>query len=429
MSTEQGKIEKNTETNSKKNTEKRNREGKQGSKSLDILHIDMDAFFAAVEKKDRPELQDKPVIVGGTGLEDRGVVSAACYRARQYGIHSAMPVKKARQLCPQGVFLPVRGSRYSEVSEKIFDIFYRYSPLVEKLSIDEAFLDVSGCHRLHGSSRTIGQKIKKNIKERLGLTASVGISFNKFLAKLASDLEKPDGFVVIRHREVDRVLEPLPVTEIYGVGQKTAVRLEEKGVETIADLKQLSRRDLISLFGKYGGELYKLARGIDNRQVQPFSETKSISNETTFKESLKDKEDILSVLMVLTEKVCRRLRSKNLRACTVFIKVKYDNMKTHTRSKTLQQAVHDTETIYRAARKLLLHSNLTRYPLRLLGVGTSSLTEDKSRQLSLFTDGKQHRQKDRLLATVDDLKERFGEESIQRGRELIFKNSLKTDDS
>ncbi|MFW5985657.1 MAG: DNA polymerase IV [Halanaerobiaceae bacterium] len=392
---------------------------------IDILHIDMDAFFAAVEKKDNPQLKNKPVIVGGTGLADRGVVSAASYEAREYGVHSAMPLRKARQLCPEGVFMPTRHKRYGEVSRQIFAIFQNYTPRVEKLSIDEAFLDLKGCHRLYGSSQEIGKKIKKEIRNELGLIASVGVSFNKFLAKLASDLEKPDGFVVITPENVNKVLEPLPVTEIFGVGEKTARVLRERGVETIKQLKDISQDDLTSNFGKYGTTLYNLARGIDHRKVEPVSETKSISHETTFKNSIRKKDEVLSVLLWLTEKVARRLRNKDLKAKTVFVKVRYDDFSTYTRRITLDNFIANTEKIYQEACDLLARENLLKKPIRLLGVGVESLSRKNLRQLSLFDQGEKNRERKKISETMDQIKERYGEESIQRARELIYKERNK----
>ncbi|MFW6389538.1 MAG: DNA polymerase IV, partial [Halanaerobiales bacterium] len=242
---------------------------------LDIMHIDMDAFFAAVEQLDNPELKGKPVIVGGTHLDNRGVVSTASYEARKYGVHSAMAIVEAKRLCPDGIFVSGRMKRYQEISANIFDIFKGFTPLVEKISIDEAFLDLTGCHKLFGDSYQIGSKIKNKIKEELGITASIGLAPNKFLAKLASDMDKPDGFFIIEEDQIDNILEPLSVRKIWGVGKKSAELLESRGIKTIRDLKQLSQNDLKALFGKSGTKLYKLCRGIDNRRVSTEEEVKS----------------------------------------------------------------------------------------------------------------------------------------------------------
>lgn len=395
--------------------------------SLNIVHVDMDAFFASVEQLDNPELRGKPVIVGGSGDGDsRGVVSAASYEAREYGVHSAMPLVEARGLCPRGHFVPVRGERYSEVSSQVFDIFYEYTPRLEKISIDEAFLDVQGCHQLFGSSREIGRKIKEEIKERIGITASVGIAPNKFLAKLASDMDKPDGFVVIEEDEIENVLSPLPVEDIWGVGEKTASRFQELGIETIEDLWQLSEKDLVSLFGKKGKDLYYLSRGIDNRQVEVEEDVASISHERTFAASLTGDDEIFAALMEMSERVVRRMRQKNLRGRTVFIKIRYDDFETLTRSLTLDNLISRADTLYGTGKKLLKKYSLLKRPVRLLGIGISNLSEGNNIQLSLFED----REKDeRLTGAIDVIKDKFGEDSIFRAKKLMASELQKQKDN
>src|SRR5690554_2393649 len=264
--------------------------------ALNIMHVDMDAFYAAVEQMDKPELKGKPVIVGGVSLSNRGVVSTASYEARKYGVHSAMPIVEAKRLCPDAVFLPGRHERYSEVSRQIFEIFYQYTPLVEQISIDEAFLDLTGCSRLFGDSIQIGRRIKEDIYNKFGLTASIGLARNKFLAKLASDMEKPDGFFVIEDKDIDRILEPLDVNKIWGVGKKTAEILRSRGIDTIGRLKTLPLEELENLLGKNGIRLYYLSRGIDNRRVEVDNPVKSISHEEIFAENISDKNAILSSL-------------------------------------------------------------------------------------------------------------------------------------
>ena len=386
---------------------------------LNIVHVDMDAFYAAVEQKDNPQLQGKPVIVGGTGLDDRGVVSTASYEARKYGVHSAMPIKQARKLCPEGVFLPCRGERYAKISQQIFNIMSDFTPRIEKISIDEAFLDLTGCHHLFGTSREIGQKIKKRIQKELDLVASIGIAPNKFLAKLASDLEKPAGFKVIAEDEIAEVLDPLPVKNIWGVGEKTAAVLAEQGIKTVEQLKKYSTEELEALFGKLGHQLYQLARGIDKREVEVGEETKSISHEKTFRRDLKQEDPLFSILMELSEMVGRRLRKKRFKGKTVFIKLRYDDFNTLTRQKTLQRPFFTTEKIYQTGKELILQENLLNRPVRLLGIGVSNLIEKSAQQLSLFDD---HRED--LVRTLDEIKNKYGEKSVFRARQLINKDSV-----
>ncbi|MFW6030463.1 MAG: DNA polymerase IV [Halanaerobiales bacterium] len=383
--------------------------------ALDIMHIDMDAFFAAVEQHDNPSLKGKAVIVGGTMLDKRGVVSTASYEARKYGVHSAMPIVEARRLCPQGIFLPGRHGRYKEVSRKIFSIFKKYTPLVEGISIDEAFLDLSGCHRLFGDSISIGRQIKQEVKQETGLIASVGLASNKFLAKLASDLDKPDGFFIIPEDRIDEILEPLSVNKIWGVGKKTEKVLKEKGIKTIARLKELNLNDLEQFLGKTGRQLYYLARGIDNRSVNVENEVKSVSHEETYSNNLIDKCLLYASLMRMSSKVSRRLRINNLSGITISIKIRYDDFTTKTRSISLKSNTDNTDTIYNTARRLLEKDMLLDKPIRLLGVGVSNLKTDSNKQLSLFDDDLK---KDELSKTIDNIKDRFGESSIERARHL-----------
>ncbi|MEJ6950946.1 DNA polymerase IV [Natronospora cellulosivora (SeqCode)] len=383
--------------------------------SLNIMHIDMDAFFASVEQIDKPDLKGKPVIVGGTLLDKRGVVSAASYEARKYGVHSAMPIVKAKKLCPNGIFLPGNHQRYREMSKIIFNIFMKYTPLVEGISIDEAFLDLSGCHRLFGDSRTIGKKIKEEIKKETGLIASVGLASNKFLAKLSSDLDKPDGFFVIEENKVAEILDPLPVSKIWGVGKKTEKILKARGIETIARLKELSIIDLETLLGKTGKKLYHLSRGIDNRVVNVSNEIKSISHEETYSDNLTDRRLIYASLMKMTAKVSRRLRKNDLSGFTVFIKVRYNDFTTKSRSISLKVNTNSTDIIYQTARKLLEKDKLLDKPVRLLGIGVSNIKNNDKKQLSLFED---NIKKDELSKIIDNLKDRFGDSSIKRARNL-----------
>ena len=393
--------------------------------ALNIIHVDMDAFYASVEKRDNPELEGKPVIVGGDP-EGRGVVAAACYEVREYGVHSAMSAAEAKRRCPHAIFLPVRMDRYQEVSAQIFEILGNYTPVIEKISVDEAFLDIKGTERLFGSPREVGRKIQKEIMEKTGLQASVGIAPNKFLAKLASDMDKPAGFTVIEEDKIQEILDPLPIENIWGVGEKTEEKLHKINIKTIRELKKISEEDLVSIFGNFGQKLYNLARGIDDREVEKTSVTKSISHEQTFSENMEEEDYLLSVLMEFSGKVARRLRKKNLKAETVFVKVSYDIFKSSSRQITYQRAFHDTETIYFAGKKLLQENNLFRRPIRLLGIGVSNLIPADQEQMSLFGGEDED---DNMVEAIDRLKDKFGESSVLRAREIIHKDKEDLEDN
>jgi DNA polymerase-4 len=379
-----------------------------------ILHIDMDAFFAAVEVLDNPALRGKPVIVGGTP-EGRGVVAAASYEARRYGIRSAMSAWQARRRCPHAVFIRPRGRRYREVSERIFKIFRCYTPLVEPLSLDEAFLDVTGSLRLFGSAESIGCEIKRRIREEIGLTASVGVAPNKFLAKLASELEKPDGFVVITAQDAPRVLGDLPVGRLWGVGPKTQQELARLGIHKIRDLWACPLDLLENRFGPHAHDLLRFARGEDDSPVHTDGESKSISAETTFARDIADAAELRRQLDGLADEVAQRLRREGLRAHTVTLKARYPDFTTVTRSLTLRSPTSLTVAIRDAARELL-ERRLGRAgrALRLVGVAAHNLTPAGEGQLELFHDPTEARQErvDRLL---DELQDRFGPDTIKRG--------------
>ena len=373
-----------------------------------IMHVDMDAFFASVEVLDKPELRGLPVIVGGESL--RGVVSTCSYEARRYGVHSAMPIVQARRLCPQGVYLPVRMARYKEISAQIMAIFHELSPLVEQLSIDEAFLDVSGMELLYGRPQQVGELARQRIKKELGLTASVGLAPNKFLAKLASDLQKPDGFTVITHEQARSFIAPLPVAKIFGVGKAAQEALLLLGIERIGQLAQTDVRVLRRVFGKNAERVQLLAQGIDNRPVLAESEPKSIGREITYDEDLYGFEACRQQLLVLSELVGYRLRQKGYYGRTLTLKVKYADFKTQTRSLTSEADIVNDEEIYRLA-VLLLHKVSLTKGVRLLGVTVSSLASGESMALGFEEDAK----KEKRSQLTDALKTRFGEKIIHRG--------------
>ena len=382
--------------------------------SLTILHADMDAFYASVEQRDRPELRGKPVIVGGSA-EGRGVVSAASYEARVFGVHSAMPTVTARRLCPHGVFLPVRMSHYAEVARQIRDIFESFTPLVEPLSLDEAFLDVRGCEGLFGPAPQIARRIKERVRDETGLVASVGVAPNKFLAKLASDLRKPDALVVVPADGVAAFLHPLPVGRIWGIGAKAEKRLHALGLHTVGQLAALPEEVLAGHFGESGRHVWRLANGLDGRLVVPDREAKSISTETTFAHDIGDADVLRVWLLDLVEQLAARLRRHGLRGRTIELKLRSSDFRTRSRSLSLADATDVTDTIWQAARALLERS-LTRdvLPLRLLGVGASKLTRDAAVQGDLF-DGEHTQRQSQLDRTVDAIRGQFGSTSIQRG--------------
>jgi len=372
-----------------------------------ILHVDMDAFYAAVEVLDDPSLAGRPVIVGGTPA-GRGVVAAASYEARRFGVHSAMSAARARQLCPTGVFRRPRMQRYVDVSGQILAILQEYTPLVEPLSIDEAFLDVTGCERLFGSAAAIGRTIKDRVRREVGLTASVGVAPNKFLAKLASDLEKPDGFVVIEAAAARDTLAALPVRKLWGVGEVSERELRRHGIRTIGDLARAPRSLLAGCFGGHAAQLLDLAAGRDDRPVIPAHEAKSIGNEVTFAADIADPEELRGVLDLLAEKVAWRLRRHGLRGRTVTVKARFPDFATHTRSETLQQTTCSTATIRAVARELL-ERRLDRRgrPLRLVGVTVSQLEGRAAVQGELFSDPTGAREA-ALDSLVDRVRDRFG---------------------
>jgi DNA polymerase-4 len=393
-----------------------------------ILHVDMDAFYASVEERDNPELIGKPVVVGGTP-EGRGVVMAANYAVRQFGVHSAMPAATARRLCPQVIFLPCRMDHYAQVSREIQEILHRFTPLVEPLSLDEAFLDVTGCEGLFGLAAEIGQKIKAEIRRQVRLVASVGLAPNKFLAKLASDLQKPDGFVVVDPNEVQAFLDPLPVGRLWGVGKVSGKTFQKLGIATIGQLRRLPLEILESHFGKMGRHLWNLAQGIDNRHVVPDRDAKSISHETTFAQDIADLEVLRIWLLQLTEQLSRRLRRHQLVGQTVHLKVRFADFHTITRARTLAEPTNITEEIWQAAAELLTRRLPAQcQPVRLLGVGVSGLDNESSRQGHLFDDQRREKQQ-KLDEVTDRIQDRFGGAALKRAAALEKRRKRMSGDS
>jgi nucleotidyltransferase/DNA polymerase involved in DNA repair len=388
-----------------------------------ILHIDMDAFFAAVEQRDHPEYRGKPVIVGADPRQGkgRGVVSTCSYEARKFGVHSAMPIMQAYKRCPHGIYVPPNGHLYGQVSEDIFKIFYEFTDLVEPLSIDEAFLDITGTLDLFKSKTDIGQKIKSRIVEEQGITASVGIAPNKFLAKIASDLEKPDGLVIVQPDKIREFLDPLHVSRMWGAGKKTIVKLEQAGIHTIGDLAALPLDVLKSKFGKLGEHFHHLAKGQDNRDVHPEHGVKSVSNEITFSHDITDINQLDKTLLQLTEKVAYRLRKQDLKGRTIHLKLRYEGFETHTRNRTLKHKTANTEIIHKNIMELFKAAYQTNRRVRLLGVGVSGFAGQTVTQLSMFD---KPDDRDSPLDEVADLvKSKFGRNSISRAASMRTKKN------
>jgi DNA polymerase-4 len=350
-----------------------------------ILHVDMDAFYASIEIRDRPELADEPVCVGGRA-DQRGVIAAASYAARRFGVRSAMPTAQALRLCPSLVLLPPDFERYTSESRRIMAIFRSYTPLVEPLSLDEAFLDVRGCEHLFGDALQIARSLRRDILRETGLTASVGIANSKFVAKLASDLAKPDGLREIRAEEVKQVLRPLPVGSIFGVGPRTAKRLESMGVRTVGELADLPREQVLERFGASGAWIHDLAHGHDLRRVSPRREERSLSVERTFPEDVADRAELKRKLLEFSEELAFRLRASGLRGRTVALKARFWDFRTVTRSATLDQPTHLGPRLYAAARQLL--ERVPHAPLRLIGLMITGLEDVRApRQTGLFGAG------------------------------------------
>ncbi|WP_251862518.1 DNA polymerase IV [Clostridium sp. Marseille-Q2269] len=341
-----------------------------------IMHVDMDAFFASVEQMDNKKLKGKPVIVGGIG--ERGVVATASYEARKYGVHSAMPIFVAKKKCPFGVYVPTRHSRYKEISNNIFEILFQVTSIIEPVSIDEAYLDIS---HISYEPIKVAEYIKNRVKNELGLTLSVGISYNKFLAKLASDWHKPNGIKMINKDMVPKVLEPLPISKIYGMGKKSVEKLHNIGIFTVKDMYKLSKEFCVEYFGKFGLEIYDRIRGIDKREVKVSRERKSIGKEITLKKDIVNKQEMKKYLLDFSKNISYNLYKKNSGGKTITIKIKTSNFETHTRSKTVNYYLTDKEEIYKLACDILEQIDF-KEPIRLIGLTVSNLVQNKIQQIS-----------------------------------------------
>jgi DNA polymerase-4 len=349
-----------------------------------IIHIDMDAFFASVEQLDHPELRGKPVAVGGSS--DRSVVAAASYEARKFGVRSAMSSVIAKRLCPELIFVRHNFERYREISSFIYDIFIEYADLVEPLSIDEAFLDVTSDKKKTGSATITAENIRKEIRQKTGLTASAGISFNKFLAKMASDIKKPDGQFVVKPQDAQKFIDELPVERFYGIGKVTALKMHKLGIHNGYNLRQWDMDSLVRNFGKAGEFFFDIARGVDERPVEPDQERKSVGTEFTYNKDLTTRFEIVAELYKLEKELMERLEHAQTTGRTITVKVKFSDFRQITRSKTLHKYINDFETLHREVTAIRKAMELEGEKIRLMGVTVSNLiTEDNAdRQLHLF---------------------------------------------
>jgi DNA polymerase-4 len=374
-----------------------------------ILHVDMDAFYASVEQRDDPSLRGRPVIVGGTG--GRGVVAAASYEVRRFGVHSAMPVREALRRCPQAVCVPPRIGHYAAVSQQVFAIFHEFTPLVQGLSLDEAFLDVSAGTSVLGDGEQVARRIKRLVNERTGLTASVGVAPNKLVAKIASDLGKPDGLLVVRPEEIRAVLDPLPIRKLFGLGAKTAPKVEALGIRTLGELRLANPARLRPIFGRYTERVLQRAAGIDTRPVVPDQDEKQVSAEETFDTDIADPARLRAELVRLADKVSARLRASELTASCVTVKIRRKDFTTFTRQRHFEPPTQETRVITAIAGELLdaWLAAQPRAALRLLGVGVSDLSP--ATQLDLFTAPQTTRNRE-LDAAVDRIRERFGKVAV-----------------
>lgn len=388
---------------------------------LSIIHLDLDAFFASVEQRDNPAYRGKPLIVGGIssgkGNSNRGVVCAASYEARKYGVHAGMPIWEARQKCPQGIFIPSQMNKYSEASKKFFQICSTYTPLIEPLSIDELFLDVSGCESLFGSSEIIGRKIKKRVHQELGIKVSVGIAENKFLAKIATNLGKPDGFYIIPSKDIQKILYPLPVSSLWGIGKKTEELLKKSGIYLVEQLARMPDSILENLLGENGKKMKLLAQGIDESPVTPPSKAKSIGKETTFGTNITEKAVLVKELLKISQMVGYTARKKGYKGRTITLKIRFHNFITLNKSMTLENSTNIDDLIFKTVVRLLDKINIKKGGVRLLGIKLSNLTSGNERKQLKFLRDEEDKKNDKLeqlTQSLDKIREKFGTKSVTR---------------
>ncbi len=380
-----------------------------------VMHVDMDAFYASVEELDDPSLRGKPVIVGARPEDGRGVVSAANYAARKFGVHSAQPIGEAYRLCPKGIYLYPRFARYKEISDMVFEILRSVSPSVEPLSIDEAFVELTGTQRLLGNPVETARGVKKRILEKTGLVASVGVAPNKFLAKLASEHDKPNGFVVIEKDEIREFLDKLPIRDLWGVGPSTQKTLERLGIFTVKDLAETPLEVLRRKLGDHGEGLWRLSQGMDDRPVSSEGDRKGISKETTYNTDVTDIDQKKTTLRYLADKLSARMRDKGVSGRTITVKIRYTGFTTITRSNTLPIAISTSDELFREAMKLALPE--LEGSIRLLGIRISNIVGEEGEQLPLFGTEEIEKSK-RLEQALDSIHDKFGNKSIDRAKIL-----------
>lgn len=385
-----------------------------------IIHLDLDAFFASVEQRDNPKYQNKPLIVGGIfeengKLSHRGVVCAASYQARKYGIHAGMPIWEAQQKCPKAIFTPSRIRYYEQTSQLFFQICSNYTPLVEPVSIDEVFLDVTGCKLLFGQTESIAQKIKDRVRKELNLPVSAGIASNKFLAKIATNLGKPDGLFILPDEKITDILFNLPITKLWGIGNKTAETLNRSGIFTVGQLAKMPDIILQEILGENGTKIKQLARGIDSSPVCPNEEIKSISRETTFPKNIINKERLIKILLKFSQNIGYTARKKGYSGKTITLKIRFHNFKTLQKTTSLQYATNIDNVIFQNSKKLLDLIDIKPPGIRLLGIKLSSLKRGKQqRQLDFSRTQDQEEKWIALTKSVDKIREKYGKYLIQR---------------
>jgi len=389
-------------------------------KQLSIIHLDLDAFFASVEQRDNQAYRGKPLIVGGAssadgkdGKTNRGVVCAASYEARKYGVHAGMPIWEARQKCHEGIFIPSQMNKYLEASKKFLQICSTYTPLIEPLSIDELFLDVSGCESLFGSSETIGRKIKERVHQELGLKVSVGIAENKFLAKIATNLGKPDGFYLIPSKDIQKILYPLPISTLWGIGKKTEELLKKSGIYQVEQLAKMPDSILENLMGKNGKKIKLLAQGIDESPVTPPSKAKSIGKETTFGINITEKAVLVKELLKISQLVGYTARKTGYKGRTITLKIRFHNFITFSKSKTLENPINLDDIIFKTVVELLDKVRYKKGGIRLLGIKLSNLTSGNEIKQLKFSKDKEDKL-EQLTQSLDEIREKFGTKAVTR---------------
>ncbi|AKH19468.1 DNA polymerase IV [Sedimenticola thiotaurini] len=383
-----------------------------------IMHVDMDAFYASVEQRDHPEYRGLPVVVGAQPGR-RGVVSTCSYEARVFGIRSAMPISDAYRRCPDAVYLRPDMPRYVEVSRQVLEVLADISPVIEQVSVDEAYLDITGLERLYGPPRSIGERVKERVRERTGLNCSVGIGPNRLIAKLASDYDKPDGLTIVDVNEVERFLDPMPVSNLRGVGPRNLKTMARLGIKTVQQLRALPLDQLNSYFGDSMGEsLYRQARGVSSDRVGEQSGRQSLSKETTFNEDITDQEQLRATLRGLAAEVGRSLRQAGLKGNVVTLKLRLSGFETHTRQRRLSSPGNADATLFRVAWELFQSSAFVRRPVRLIGLGVSDWSDGAHTNLDLFDAVEDDERQERLYSMLDKATERFGNGKLSLGAPL-----------